>query len=71
MLRNDVHPKVVADKLGHRSTRMTLDVYRHVVPALEARAAQTVCCFGAGTWLAFGFGATRQHPRKTPQKIAA
>jgi len=42
MLRNGVHPKVVADRLGHSSTRMTLEVYSRVVPALEARAAQTV-----------------------------
>ena len=42
MLRQGIHPKVVADRLGHSTTRMTLDVYSHVVPALEADAASKV-----------------------------
>jgi hypothetical protein len=39
MLRQGLHPKVVADRLGHSTTRMTLDVYSHVLPALESEAA--------------------------------
>jgi Phage integrase family len=39
MLRQGIHPKVVADRLGYSTTRMTLDVYSHVLPALEADAA--------------------------------
>jgi integrase len=42
MLREGIHPKVVADRLGHSTTRMTLDVYSHVVPALETDAAAKV-----------------------------
>jgi integrase len=42
MLRQGLHPKVVADRLGHSSTRMTLDVYSHVTPALESDAAARV-----------------------------
>ena len=42
MLRQGLHPKVVADRLGHASTRMTLDVYSHVMPALESDAAAKV-----------------------------
>jgi len=42
MLRQGLHPKVVADRLGHASTRMTLDVYSHVVPAMESDAAARV-----------------------------
>jgi len=42
MLRQGLHPKVVADRLGHSSTRMTLDVYSHVIPALESEAAAKV-----------------------------
>jgi hypothetical protein len=34
-----LHPKVVADRLGHASTRMTLNVYSQVMPALESDAA--------------------------------
>jgi integrase len=42
MLVLGIHPKVAADRLGHSSTRMTLDVYSHVVPALESDAAGKV-----------------------------
>jgi integrase len=42
MLRQGLHPKVVSDRLGHASTRMTLDVYSHVIPALESDAAVRV-----------------------------
>lgn len=42
MLVLGVHPKVVADRLGHSTTRMTMDVYSHVVPALESDAANKV-----------------------------
>ena len=34
------HPKVVADRLGHCSTRLTMDVYSHVLPPLQAAAAE-------------------------------
>jgi integrase len=36
------HPKVVAEQLGHASIRVTLDTYTHVVPGLQARAAERV-----------------------------
>ncbi len=42
MLRHGLHPKVVADRLGHSSTRMTLDVYAHVAPEVEEKAAGSV-----------------------------
>ena len=42
MLVLGIHPKVVAERLGHSSTRMTMDVYSHVVPALESDAAGKV-----------------------------
>ena len=42
MLQQGLGPKVVADRLGHTTTRMTLDVYAHVAPELEARAADAV-----------------------------
>lgn len=37
-----VHPKVVSDRLGHANVSITLDVYSHAVPAMEAEAAETV-----------------------------
>ena len=38
----NVHPKVVADRLGHASIAITLDTYSHVLPALGREAAATV-----------------------------
>lgn len=37
-----VHPKVVSDRLGHANVSITLDVYSHAAPAMEAAAAETV-----------------------------
>ncbi len=37
-----VHPKVVSERLGHATTSITLDIYSHVQPELDAEAATTV-----------------------------
>jgi integrase len=37
-----VHPKVVSERLGHSKIAITLDVYSHVTPAMQADAAETV-----------------------------
>lgn len=44
-----VHPKVVADRLGHSKIAVTLDTYSHVLPAVEEEAANRVAglLFGA------------------------
>jgi integrase len=34
------HPKVVQERLGHSSIALTLDVYSHVIPAMQERATQ-------------------------------
>ncbi|HZS09503.1 MAG TPA: site-specific integrase [Blastocatellia bacterium] len=34
------HIKAVSERLGHSTTRMTLDVYSHVVPELQQRTAE-------------------------------
>ncbi len=34
MLKAGIHPKVVSERLGHASVRMTLDTYSHVLPGL-------------------------------------
>lgn len=41
-LQAGLHPKVVSDRLGHSSTTVTLDIYSHVIPALQEEAATTV-----------------------------
>jgi integrase len=41
-LQAGVHPKVVSERLGHATTGITLDIYSHVHPELDASAATTV-----------------------------
>ena len=38
-LLQGVNPKVVSEMLGHSSVSLTLDVYSHVLPSLQADAA--------------------------------
>jgi integrase len=42
LLAHNVHPKIVADRLGHASTAMTMDVYSHVLPSMQDGAAESV-----------------------------
>lgn len=41
-LKAGVHPKVVSDRLGHSTISITLDIYSHVTPSLDADAANAV-----------------------------
>jgi integrase len=41
-LRAGVHPKVVADRLGHSTISVTLDTYSHAIPGLQEEAAAKV-----------------------------
>lgn len=40
LLEEGVHPKVVSERLGHSSIRITLDTYSHVVPRLQKEVAK-------------------------------
>jgi integrase len=42
MLAKGVHPKVVSERLGHASIGITLDTYSHVLPSMQAEAADAV-----------------------------
>ncbi|HHY39026.1 MAG TPA: tyrosine-type recombinase/integrase, partial [Clostridia bacterium] len=42
LLKHGVHPKVVAERLGHASTAVTLDVYSHVLPDTQTAAALAI-----------------------------
>lgn len=33
------HPKVVSERLGHASVRITMDTYSHVLPSMQERTA--------------------------------
>lgn len=39
LLKQGVHPKVVQERLGHSQISITLDIYRHVMPSMQADAA--------------------------------
>jgi hypothetical protein len=38
LLQAGTHPRVVAERLGHSSTTLTMDVYRHVIPSMQSDA---------------------------------
>jgi integrase len=44
LFQQDVHPKVVQERLGHSSVRITLDIYSHVIPSMQDKVAED---FGA------------------------
>jgi len=42
MLSSGVHPKVASERLGHSKVGITLDLYSHVLPNMQAHAAAIV-----------------------------
>lgn len=42
LLQEGIHPKVVSERLGHSTTTLTMDVYSHVLPTMQAEAARTL-----------------------------
>ncbi len=57
MLAQGEHPKIVSERLGHATVGITLDTYSHVLPGLQAAAADR---------LAVALGATRRLPADLP-----
>jgi integrase len=47
-LQAGVHPKVVQERLGHSNIAITMDVYSHVMPAMETDAADRVAALILG-----------------------
>ena len=39
LLAANEHPKVVSERLGHRSITLTLDTYSHVLPSMQQAAS--------------------------------
>ena len=39
MLKENVNPKIVQERLGHSSIMVTMDIYSHVLPGLQREAA--------------------------------
>lgn len=42
LLAAGIHPKVVAERLGHANVNLTLNLYSHVLPGLQQDAADTL-----------------------------
>ncbi|MEX0658006.1 MAG: tyrosine-type recombinase/integrase [Egibacteraceae bacterium] len=42
LLARGVHPKIVSERLGHHSVAFTLDTYAHVMPGMQAEAAESL-----------------------------
>lgn len=37
-----MHPKIASERLGHSTVGITLDLYSHVMPGMQANAAEQV-----------------------------
>jgi site-specific recombinase XerD len=42
LLGKAVHPKVVAEMLGHSRIAVTLDLYSHVTPTMQQQATEAL-----------------------------
>lgn len=42
LLAAGVHPKIASERLGHSTVGITLDLYSHVMPGMQANAAEQV-----------------------------
>ena len=42
ILAENVHPKIVQERLGHGSIAITMDIYSHLMPNMQGDAAKTV-----------------------------
>jgi len=42
LLTQNIHPKVVSERLGHSSIGITLDTYSHVLPSMQREAADAI-----------------------------
>jgi integrase len=41
-LQAGIHPKIVSERLGHASIGITLEIYSHALPNMQAEAAETI-----------------------------
>jgi integrase len=42
LLKQNVHPKIVSERLGHSSIKLTLDIYSHLMPNMQKEAADNL-----------------------------
>ncbi len=59
LLNEEVHPKVVQERLGHARIQITLDIYSHVLPSMQKEAAEKLdhlfARFEEKDWLQLGY----------------
>lgn len=41
-LQSNMHPKIVAERLGHSDVRVTLNTYSHILPSMQQQAANEI-----------------------------
>lgn len=49
LLSEGEHPKIVAERLGHASTNLTLDTYSHILPGMQKQATAKMAKMMFGT----------------------
>jgi integrase len=42
LLLQNVNPKIVSERLGHASVKITLDIYSHLLPTIQEEAAKSI-----------------------------
>ena len=42
MLKSNIHPKIVSERLGHSRVALTMDTYSHVIPDMQEGAAAAI-----------------------------
>jgi integrase len=42
LLKNNIHPKIVSERLGHATIGITLDTYSHLMPGMQEEAARSI-----------------------------
>jgi integrase len=42
LLKSNIHPKIVSERLGHSRVGLTLDTYSHVIPGMQEGAAAAI-----------------------------
>lgn len=42
LLRQNVHPKIVQERMGHSSIKLTMDTYSHLIPDAQDAAADAI-----------------------------
>lgn len=66
LLVKNAHPKVMAERLGHSSTRVTMEVYSHVIKGMQEEASGTLdqLIYGVESGHALGTGSSSGNPKQ-------